>query len=82
MSGITGNPVEDASRFARQTGHRFGRPRIRRGHNGLTIGRVQFVWWGRWIGVRNIGPWPESTPLKVYTFRMALGIIEIRRFAT
>lgn len=59
---------------------------FQKGKNGIRIGRWQFVTWDRenWT-FKNVGPWPkgESQPPglpPIYTHRVALGPIEIRRY--
>ena len=41
---------------------------------------IQVVWWGEWVGIRSLGPYPLLTG-SVYLWRYCLGLFEIRRFA-
>lgn len=44
--------------------------------------KYQLVWWGKWIGIRFLPPYPEKGKFKgkVYKWRLALGLFEIRRW--
>jgi hypothetical protein len=49
-------------------------------------GRLQFVWWWRsWWRLRpqNVGPYPCDGPNKgiIYTWRVAFGPLEVRRWS-
>lgn len=47
------------------------------------LGRLEVLWWGRWIGLASLGPFPVRDPGRgcVYAWRVAVGVLELRWWA-
>ncbi len=46
----------------------------------MIICGIQVIWWSHWIGLGRSGPYPPSSG-SIYSQRIRLGLIEVRRFA-